>query len=669
MALTSVIRYVRALDNSVTTGAGKTGLAFSDITAKYLAVNGVLTSLTTETITTLGTYQAPTSAAHIRIKELNSADPTKGIYEVHFHNTQVANWDLLYLFLSASGAAFQPLQEDLKYDSSGYKFVSTVDIPVGSDASDLLDVKLDAIPTAAENATQVRTELGTELARIDAAISSRQVALWAAVGSTVNLSGTTIKNVTDINTLLSDGSYGLAALLTAVQNIQNNTDCVRAVPTVIERPDSGTTTYRVELLLYDDIGNMEAPDSAPTIALVNQSGTDRSSRLDSTTMALVSTGRYRAIYTATSTDTLEQLVWTFSVVEGGATRVFGNASLIVDTSAVDFTAADRTKLDAITLLIDVATSTRLAASAYTTPPTAATNATAVRTELGVELARIDATISSRVAATLFAGITSVGNWLRAIMRSGNIDATTTSEINATTGSGTGTYASSSNSLQAIRDRGDVAWTTGGGGGSSHDVELVIQSVTSQTVFETSGGDPPPDSEFEGRLVLIENTTGGSCVRTIVSMTGSEPLVFTIDEACDFTVAVDDTFTILAQIAPSGSPISSQYIDDDHMWRFEADDELTAANTIREVTGFDALLGMDFTEPIPEETSLYSAVIVEVSPSTGVTFGTLELSPDKLKAHIPTVVTTPGTYIVAVQGTTTDGQKYTRRGIAVFEEVV
>lgn len=127
--------------------------------------------------------------------------------------------------------------------------------------------------------------------------------------------------------------------------IQNNTRVVRVVPAVIERPDSGTETRRVELLLYDSAGNMEAPDSAPTITLVNQAGTDRSSRLDSTTMALVSTGRYRAIYTADAADALEQLVWVFSVVEGGATRLYGNESAVVDTTAVDFTSADRTKLN------------------------------------------------------------------------------------------------------------------------------------------------------------------------------------------------------------------------------------------------------------------------------------------------------------------------------------
>ena len=43
----------------------------------------------------------------------------------------------------------------------------------------------------------------------------------------------------------------------------------------------------------------------------------------------------------------------------------------------------------------------LPTSSYTAPPSAATNATAVRSELAVELARIDATVSSRLAAVTY----------------------------------------------------------------------------------------------------------------------------------------------------------------------------------------------------------------------------------------------------------------------------
>lgn len=146
---------------------------------------------------------------------------------------------------------------------------------------------------------------------------------------------------------------GLVASSAEVTSVQNNTRVVRVVPTVIERPDSGTTTYRIEVFIYDDVGNMEPPDSAPTVALVNQAGTDLSARLDSATGTLVSVGRYRWIYTATSTDDLEQLVWAFSIVEGGNTREYGNATIIVDTTAVDFTAADRSMLTAVKAVTDL----------------------------------------------------------------------------------------------------------------------------------------------------------------------------------------------------------------------------------------------------------------------------------------------------------------------------
>src|SRR5688572_7207743 len=111
MPLTSQIRCVYAADSAF--GGGMIGLVPGDITAKYRIDTGVLITLTPETITTLGTYQAPTSAAHIRIRELDDTDPTKGFYEVHFHNTQLATGRKLYLFLSAAGAEFTALEMDL----------------------------------------------------------------------------------------------------------------------------------------------------------------------------------------------------------------------------------------------------------------------------------------------------------------------------------------------------------------------------------------------------------------------------------------------------------------------------------------------------------------------------------------------------------------------------
>ena len=170
-----------------------------------------------------------------------------------------------------------------------------------------------------------------------------------------------------------------------VTSIQNNTRVVRVVPTAFERPDAGSTVFRIEILLYDEVGNMEAPDSAPTIGVVNEGGTSRDVNLDSTTMTLVSTGRYRSTYTISTAHALEQLIFAFSVVEGGATRLYANTAIVVDTTAVDFTAADRTKLDTLhdsrltagraTLLdnlsnLDASVASRLATAGYTAPDNA-----------------------------------------------------------------------------------------------------------------------------------------------------------------------------------------------------------------------------------------------------------------------------------------------------------
>src|SRR3990167_7538527 len=138
------------------------------------------------------------------------------------------------------------------------------------------------------------------------------------------------------------GNVASSAEVTA---IQNNTRAVRVVPPVLERPDSGSTVFRVELLLYDETGGMEAPDAAPTISVVNQAGTSRDANLDATTMSLISTGRYRSTYTVASDHAIEELIVAFSVIEGGATRIFANPVQTVDTTAVDFTADDRTKLE------------------------------------------------------------------------------------------------------------------------------------------------------------------------------------------------------------------------------------------------------------------------------------------------------------------------------------
>ncbi len=67
------------------------------------------------------------------------------------------------------------------------------------------------------------------------------------------------------------------------------------------------------------------------------------------------------------------------------------------------------------------------------------------------------TLLARITSTLFSGITYLSRWLGAIAGK-TADTSTRAEINATT-AGT-SYNETTDSLEAVRDRGDAAWITG-----------------------------------------------------------------------------------------------------------------------------------------------------------------------------------------------------------------
>src|SRR3990167_4297794 len=109
-SISGFIIRVKLLDSSVSTGAGLTGLAFnsSGLIIGTIADNEATTTAytvagsTIETITTLGTYAAPT-ATKCRFKEVDATNH-KGIYEVHLADARYAVSNAKYLIVSFSGA-------------------------------------------------------------------------------------------------------------------------------------------------------------------------------------------------------------------------------------------------------------------------------------------------------------------------------------------------------------------------------------------------------------------------------------------------------------------------------------------------------------------------------------------------------------------------------------
>lgn len=134
----------------------------------------------------------------------------------------------------------------------------------------------------------------------------------------------------------------------------------------------------------------------------------------------------------------------------------------------------------------------------------------------------------------------------------------------------------------------------------------------------------------------------------------------------FTATESDLVDQIVDGLPSTSLVDPAFVDDDHTWRFEADDQLTAANEIKEIVGFNAKLAMDFDRPIPDDTSVDTGSLVVVSPSTGLTIGDILASSNRRKLIIPVVAASAGTYTVVLNANTVGGLDYPRRGVITIE---
>lgn len=272
MSLTSVIRHIEALDSTATDGSGKTGIVFGSFTAKYCIDGGALTSLTTETITTLGTFQAPSSAAHLRIKELNSGDPTKGIYEVHFHNSQLVAGSKLWLYLSANGAKVQRLEVDMSAEA--------ISQALQSQANTNANTTIPGNVRDVSNATPAANSLGAGIAAIK--VKTDNLPSDPADASDIAGAFTALRGA-DSDTLktLSDQMDGIAA----------------------DSPNTPTKNVAFNPFVFTmvDATDFNTPETAVTVtATISKDGGSFSSC--SNAVAEMSGGFYKVVLTSTETN-------------------------------------------------------------------------------------------------------------------------------------------------------------------------------------------------------------------------------------------------------------------------------------------------------------------------------------------------------------------------------
>ncbi|MCK5603618.1 hypothetical protein KAR91_17160 [Candidatus Pacearchaeota archaeon] len=109
-----------------------------------------------------------------------------------------------------------------------------------------------------------------------------------------------------------------------------------------------------------------------------------------------------------------------------------------------------------------------------------------------------------------------------------------------------TFSSATDSLEAIRDRGDAAWTTGAGGTPPNLLQsTTIATLASQTEFTLTAGSAD-NTAYRSHLCIItdQSTSTQKAVEAVSVYTGATRTVFLV-RAPAFTIAVGDTIDIVA----------------------------------------------------------------------------------------------------------------------------
>lgn len=110
-----------------------------------------------------------------------------------------------------------------------------------------------------------------------------------------------------------------------------------------------------------------------------------------------------------------------------------------------------------------------------------------------------------------------------------------------------TFAGATDSLEAIRDRGDAAWTTGAGGSDRLlMVDTTIATLATQVSFTLTAGSADNDA-YNNCTIIIEDvsTATQKAVGMVLDYVGATKTI-TLKEALAFTIAATDKVYILAE---------------------------------------------------------------------------------------------------------------------------
>ena len=110
-----------------------------------------------------------------------------------------------------------------------------------------------------------------------------------------------------------------------------------------------------------------------------------------------------------------------------------------------------------------------------------------------------------------------------------------------------TFATGTDSLEALRNRGDAAWTTGAGGTPPQLLQsTTIATLASQTSFTLTAGSADDDAYNDAIVIVTDQSTSTQkAVGTVSDYTGATLTVTLAADPGIFTMATGDTIDIIA----------------------------------------------------------------------------------------------------------------------------
>lgn len=215
---TSVIKHVFIMDSTSTSGAGKTALAFGDITAYYVRAGGALTAMTMVDITTLGTWDTDVTDDKLGFKKLHDTN-SPGLYEIHLpNNILTAGANQVTLQLRATGAAPCNIEIQLANIPADVKAwlgtAAATPTTAGVPEVDLTHIAGAAVNTAS-------AQLGVNVVNIEGSDATNQIR-DAVVDDATRI------DASALNTLSGHDPGGNLALQSSVDDLESRLTATRA---------------------------------------------------------------------------------------------------------------------------------------------------------------------------------------------------------------------------------------------------------------------------------------------------------------------------------------------------------------------------------------------------------------------------------------------------------